>query len=106
CRGVCRVASGDVSRDGIMDLVLVPGPGDPAVVRALSGADNFQTQLYRFRVFAQDFRGGLNGGAGDMNSDRYHAIIVPPAGGRPPDVEVYSGKDGSLLGGFQAYDAE
>lgn len=104
-RGGVRVAVGDINRDGIDDVLAVPGPGDRAEVLALDGATNFQTELYRFRVFEQTFRGGLNVAAGDMNSDGYDDIIVAPASGRPPDVEVYSGKDGSLLGGFQAYEA-
>jgi hypothetical protein len=88
-----------------MDLLAVPGPGGPSRVRVLSGKQRFRRQLFDLRAFDQSFTGGLNVAAGDMNADGYDDIIVAPAGGGPPEVRIFSGKDGSLLGSFMAYES-
>src|SRR5262249_57948221 len=50
------------------------------------------------------WRGGLNVAAGDLNSDGYDDMIVAPDSGAPPNVKVFSGKDGTELYSFLAYD--
>lgn len=104
-RGGVRVAVGDVNQDTVMDVLAVPGPGGPSRVRVLSGKQRFRRTLFDLRAFDQSFTGGLNVASGDMNADGYDDIIVAPAGGGPPEVRIFSGKDGSLLGSFMAYES-
>src|SRR5262249_58708151 len=62
-----------------------------------------RTLLYDLKPFPARWRGGLNVAAGDLNSDGYDDIIVAPDAGAPPNVKVFSGKDGSELYSFLAY---
>jgi hypothetical protein len=75
-------------------------------VRVLSGKDGFQTELYNFLAYDARLRGGLNIASVDMNSDGFDDIIVAPATFGPPLVKIFSGKDGTLLGSFLAYEPE
>jgi suppressor of ftsI len=104
--GGVRVAVGDVNRDGFMDLLMVPASNGPMRVRVLSGKDGFQTELYNFLAYDARLRGGLNIASVDMNSDGFDDIIVAPATFGPPLVKIFSGKDGTLLGSFLAYEPE
>jgi hypothetical protein len=87
-----------------MDVLAVPGPGGRSRVRVLSGRDRFSRALFDLKAFDQTFTGGLNVAAGDINADGYDDIIVAPAGGGPPEVRIFSGKNGALLGSFLAYE--
>jgi FtsP/CotA-like multicopper oxidase with cupredoxin domain len=107
-RGGARVAVGDVNQDAVMDVAVASGAGSPPRVRVLSGKDAFKTELFNLDAsklgYDARFRAGLNVAAGDINSDGYDDLIVAPGAGAVPEVKVFSGADGSLLGHFMAYD--
>ena len=48
-------------------------------------------------------RGGVRVALGDVNSDDYKDIIAATGAGSSPEIRVYSGRDGLLLGRFLAY---
>jgi FtsP/CotA-like multicopper oxidase with cupredoxin domain len=101
-----RVAVGDVNRDGIMDLAAVPSvAGVPPRVRIFNGKGQFKQEIRNFLAFPSTMRGGLTIALGDVNSDGYDDIIVAPDSGAPPEVRVFSGKDGSQLASFLAYES-
>jgi fibronectin-binding autotransporter adhesin len=102
-RAGVRVAVGDVNRDGVMDLLAVPGPGTTPRLKVFDGKRGFQSRLYDFRPFPARWHGGLNVASGDLNADGYDDMIVAPDGGAPPNVKVFSGKDGAELYSFLAY---
>ena len=52
-----RVAVHDVNRDGKLDIITVPGPGVPVLVRVFDGRRDF-AQVQEFVGLAGDFRGG------------------------------------------------
>lgn len=55
-RGGVRVASRDVNGDGVPDIVTVPGPGAPAVVKVFDGRG--RRELLEFLAFDRWFAGG------------------------------------------------
>src|SRR5207248_337231 len=62
-------------------------------------------QLARqFFAFDPNFTGGVYVAAGDVNRDGYADVIVGADAGGGPSVSVFSGKDGSRLLGFFAFD--
>jgi FtsP/CotA-like multicopper oxidase with cupredoxin domain len=103
-RAGVRVAVGDVNHDGVMDVLAVGGRGAEPRVKVFDGKQGFRTLLYDFKPFPSRWRGGLNVAAGDLNSDGYDDMIVAPDSGAPPNVKVFSGKDGTELYSFLAYD--
>ncbi len=103
--GGVRVAVGDVTGDGIDDVVTAAGPGGGPHVRVFDGATlQFRTEdRYNFMAFQPNMTTGLNVAVGDVNGDGFADIILAPDAGSSPAVKVFSGKDGSVLLSFFAY---
>jgi VCBS repeat protein/FG-GAP repeat protein len=102
--GGVRVAAGDVNGDGIADIVTAPGPGAGPHVKVFSGKDG--SLLASFFAFDAGFAGGVFVAAGDLNGDGIADIVTAPGSGAGPHVKAFSGKDGSLLASFFAYDPQ
>jgi hypothetical protein len=100
-RGGVRVAVGDVTGDGVPDIITAPGPGGGPDVRVWDGA-TFRL-VREFMAYGSTFSGGVFVAAGDTNGDGYADIITGPDAGGGPHVRVFSGKDGSSLQSFFAY---
>jgi hypothetical protein len=100
--GGVRVAVGDVTGDGVPDIVTAPGPGGGPDIRVFDGISG---KLVReFMAYSPFFTGGVYLAAADVNNDGVADIITGADAGGGPHVEVFSGKDGSLLRSFYAYD--
>jgi hypothetical protein len=100
--GGVRVGVGDVNGDGVPDIITAPGPSGGPDIRVFDGATG---QLIReFSAYSPYFTGGVYVAAGDVNGDGVADIITSPDVGGGPNVEVFSGRDGSLLANFLAYD--
>jgi hypothetical protein len=104
--GGVRVASADVTGDGVPDVITAPGPGVPPNVRTFDGLTGEQIAGPLGSFFAYDpaFLGGVQVAAGDVNNDGQADIITGVDGGVGPNVKVFSGADGSVLQSFFAYD--
>jgi hypothetical protein len=100
--GGVRVAAGDVNGDGKADVITAPGPGGGPEVKVFSGADGSVVQ--DFFAYAPAFAGGVYVAAGDVNGDGKADVITGAGAGGGPQVNVYSGADGTLLESFFAYD--
>jgi hypothetical protein len=100
--GGVRVAVADVNGDGVPDIIVAAGPGGGPEVRVYDGS-NFQI-IKDFWAYDPSFRGGVYVAAGDVNGDGYTDIITGAGEGGGPHVKVFSGKDGSVLWSFMAYD--
>jgi hypothetical protein len=101
--GGVRVAIGDVNGDGTPDIITGAGPGGGPQVSVYDGVTH--QLLTSFFGMPSSFTGGIFVAAADINGDGYADIIVGADAGGGPQVQVFSGKDGSLLKSFFAFPA-
>lgn len=84
--GGVRVAVGDIDRDGIDDIITVPGMGGSATVKIFSGRDN--GLIYSTTLFSPTFRGGAYVTVGDVDADGEKEVIVGAGEGGGPIVSI------------------
>ncbi len=92
--GGVYVAAGDVSGDGLADLVVTPDEGGGPRVRVFSGAGFGQLADF-FGIDDPAFRGGARAAVADINGDGVGDLIVSAGFGGGPRV---AGFDGTTLG--------
>jgi len=102
--GGVRVATGDVTGDGVADIVAGAGKGGRTSVRVFDGlTDNAVPGLLgNFYPFGAKYNGGVNVAAGDVNGDGLADVIVSATGKAGPRVEVFDGASGNMLANFLA----
>jgi hypothetical protein len=101
--GGVRVAMGDVTGDGVPDLIVGAGPGGGPHVQAFDGQTG--AVLLSFFAYHPAFRGGVFVAAGDVNGDGRTDIITGAGAGGGPHVQAFDGQTGALLLSFFAYHA-
>jgi REJ domain/FG-GAP-like repeat/FG-GAP repeat len=99
--GGVRVAVGDVNGDLKPDIITVPGAGVASHVKVF---DNTSAELRSFFAYDPAFTGGIFVAAGDVNNDGFDDIVTGTGEGVASHVKAFSGKDGSLLHSFFAFD--
>jgi subtilisin-like proprotein convertase family protein len=99
--GGVRVALGDVTGDGIPDIVTAPGPGGGPDIRVFDGATG--QKIDEFMAYSPLFTGGVFVAVADVNGDGFADIITGAGAGGGPEVKVFSGKDGHVIWDFMAY---
>lgn len=100
--GGVRVAAGDVTGDGVPDVITAPGPGGGPHIRVFNGVNG--AEVLNFFAYNPGFAGGVFVASGDINGDGRADIITGPDSGGGPHVRVFSGINGAEIGGFFAYD--
>ncbi len=103
-RGGVNVAVGDVTGDGVEDIVTAPMEGGGPHVRVFDGVTG--KEVRSFMAYDPSFRGGVNVAVGDLDGDGFAEIVTAPGSGGGPHVRVFSGKTGSLIHNFMAGDPE
>ena len=73
--GIVRVAQGDITGDGVLDVIAVSGPGG-GTVRVLDGVTG--NEVANFTPFGAGFAGGIWVAAGDFTGDGRAEIVVAP----------------------------
>jgi hypothetical protein len=96
--GGVNVSAGDVTGDGLADLVVSPDRGGGPRVRVFDG-DGFTVIADFFGIDDPNFRGGARTAVGDVNGDTIGDLIVAAGFGGGPRV---AGFDGRSLGGGPA----
>ena len=99
--GGVRVAVGDVTGDGVPDLVTAAGFGGGPHIRVFDGV-TFQV-VSEFFAYEDNFRGGAFVAVGDLAGTGINQIITGPGNGGGPLVKIFNG-DGSTVRAFFAYD--
>jgi hypothetical protein len=89
--GGVYVSAGDLTGDGIPDLVISPDEGGGPRVRVFSGGNNFAQVIDFFGIDDPDFRGGARTAVGDVNGDGVGDLVVAAGFLGGPRVAGYSG---------------
>jgi len=87
--GSLQVASGDVTGDGVADVVV--GAGEGSAVRVFDGAT--RTLLLQFDAFEPSFTDGVRVAVGDINGDGRDDIVTGSGPGGGSRVRVFDGAD-------------
>ena len=102
------VAAGDVTGDGLADLVVTPDEGGGPRARVFSGAGFGQLADF-FGIEDTAFRGGARPAVGDLDGDGFADLVVAAGFGGGPRVAAFSGKSlpsgpVKLFGDFLAFE--
>ncbi len=94
--GGVYVAAGDITGDGVPDLIVTPDQGGGPVVVVYDGAALAKGQVIEltrfFGIADPNFRGGARAAVGDVNGDGIGDLIVAAGFGGGPRVAVFEGK--------------
>jgi hypothetical protein len=89
-RGGIHAELGDVTGDGVPDLVFAPGGGGGPRVKVVDGSTG--QVIADFMVYEESFRGGVDIAVGDVNNDGFADVMVGTGNGGGPRVRVLDGK--------------
>jgi hypothetical protein len=90
-RGGVTVAVGDVTGDGVADIIAGAWAGGAGHVRVLDGLTG--AEAASFFAFGPDTRNGVRVAAGDVDKDEVTDLVFAPAAGADPTVLVVGGQD-------------
>jgi hypothetical protein len=97
--GGVSLASGDISGDGVSEIITGAGPGGGPHVRIFS---QDATPISGFMAYITTFRGGVNVATGDLDGDGKNEIVTAAGSGGGPHVRIFR-QDGTPISGFMAY---
>ncbi len=101
-RGGVFVAAGDVTGDGVPDVVTGAGPGGGPHVKVFDGVTG--ALVREWMAYDPAFRGGVTVAAGDVDGDGVKEVITGAGPGGGPHVKVFDGRAGTERLSFLAYD--
>jgi hypothetical protein len=108
--GGVRVATGDITGDGVPDIITGAGPSGGPHVRVWDGASRQEYGFgglasNGFYAYAAAFPGGVFVAAADINGDGRDDIITGADTGGGPHVRVFDGTNLSLIMDRWAFDS-
>ncbi|MBX7105914.1 MAG: VCBS repeat-containing protein, partial [Gemmataceae bacterium] len=101
-QGGVRTAVGDVTGDGIPDIITAPGFGGGPHIKVFDGATG--AVVAEFFAYAASFTGGVYVAVGDVNGDGVGEIITGAGETGGPHVKIFTAT-GGLVREFFAYAA-
>ena len=100
--GELRVATADITGDGVLDMVIGSGPGGGPRVVVIDGASG--KTVRNFFAFEASFQGGVNVAAADFNGDGFADIVIGADDGGGARVKIVDGSTGVTFADFFAYE--
>lgn len=101
-KGGFSLAVADVNDDGLAEIVVGAGPGGGPHVRIFSHKGILKGQFF---AFSQNFRGGVNVAAGNIDGQSGAEIVAVPGRGGAPEVKIFD-RRGYLQGQFFAFEKQ
>jgi hypothetical protein len=99
-RGGVNVAGGEVTGDGLADIITAPASNGGPQIKVFSGTG---AGLERsFFGFTSSFRGGMTVGVTDYNQDGVGDIVTAPGRGAIPQVQIFPTGSNAPIGAFIA----
>jgi len=99
--GGVAVAAGDVTGDGIAEIITGPGTGGGPHVREFNAAGGVVNE---FLAYDPAFFGGIFVAAGDIDGDSKADVITSAGRGGGPHVKAFNGLTSATIASFLAYD--
>jgi uncharacterized repeat protein (TIGR01451 family)/fimbrial isopeptide formation D2 family protein len=105
-QGGVSVAAGDVTGDGVADIITGAGAGGAPHVRAFNFYGGSLAEVASFYAYAEEFPGGVQVASADVTGDGVAEIITGAGPGGGPHVRVIEVKGGVFTerAGIYAYD--
>jgi hypothetical protein len=94
--GGAQVAVGDVTGDGVLDIIAAPGSGHSPQIRVFDGTTGNVAQ--EFLAYNAAFAGGVFIAVANFNGDNRADIVTAPLGNGGPHVRIFSGAGGVSSG--------
>jgi len=89
-KGGVFVSTGDLTGDGVADIVITPDQGGGPRVTILAGRSFTQVANF-FGIDDPNFRGGARAAMGDVNGDGFADLVVSAGFGGGPRISIYDG---------------
>jgi hypothetical protein len=99
--GGVNVATGDVTGDGVDDIITGALPGGGPHVRVWDGTT--LAEVWSFYAFAPTFTGGVTVAVGDITGDGSAEIVCAAGPGGGPHVRAFDGRTLAEVQSFYAY---
>lgn len=99
-KGGIKITTGDVTGDGVPEIITGPGANGGPMVRVFGAQGQL---LHEFAAFDPNFRGGIDVGTADTVDSTAKEIIVGPGAGGGPWVRIFK-PEGTLVKEFPVYD--
>jgi subtilisin-like proprotein convertase family protein len=89
--GGIYIVGGDITGDGVPELIITPDEGGGPRVTVLDGT-NFKVIADFFGIDDPNFRGGARATVGDLNGDGFGELIISAGFGGGPRIAGYDGQ--------------
>jgi hypothetical protein len=88
-KGGARVAIGDITADGIPEIITAPGPGRSPLVKVFDLLSGDEIKDFRIKAYESSFENGVYVATGDVTADGLTDIITSPGPGRNVHIRVW-----------------